>query len=77
MEAKALAREALRVLDLQKRYFRTRSTSDLRICKAAEGQFRKHCEEALGPPEPTLFDPAQPEQDEENRGDQATDSDGP
>lgn len=58
MDVKELAAQVLKVLDLQRSYFDTRSTETLRDCKAAESDLRKACNEIVNPKrqEPTLFD---------------------
>lgn len=53
-----LAKEVLAMLDLQREYFRTRTTEKLQESKAAEKRLREMCNAILNPKQaqPALFD---------------------
>lgn len=51
-----IARLAIKTLDLQQKFFKSRDQTDLQIAKDYERRLRKACEEALKPPTPNLFD---------------------
>jgi hypothetical protein len=59
MDAKELAREVVRVLDMQKDYFRTKAPTKLNECRDAERRLRATCDKLLNPPVAGLFDQPQ------------------
>ncbi len=60
MTTEELARLAKQVRDAQKRYFRTRTPSDLRESKDHERRLDAAITAVLDPPTPDLFPEAQP-----------------
>ena len=52
-----LAKEVLRVLDLQQRYFKSKDHLSLVASKEAEQNLRQTCQKVLKTAEPNLFDP--------------------
>lgn len=56
MTAQELARQVLKVLDLQQRYFSAKTNTLLAECRDAERRLRQACEQIINPPQPGLFD---------------------
>lgn len=56
MTTEHLAKQTLRVLELQAEYFQTRSPTKLSECRDAERRLRETCLEVLNPKGPGLFD---------------------
>lgn len=62
MTAADLARLAIRVLDKQQEYFRTRNGTTLRESKDLERRLREACTAVLNPPKADLFTPTEESQ---------------
>lgn len=56
MTREELAREVLKVLAMQAKYFRERTPQLLNECRDAERRLKATCEAVLSPPSPSLFD---------------------